>query len=71
MNVPGLTQILKTNIWLKYTVTSYWLKFIQILPKTIKDIVFNDKGNTKALVNFDHHIGIECKLLNLLLKTKT
>ena len=35
----------------------YWLQIIDALPKTWKDIILKDKGNTKILVIFDHRIA--------------
>ena len=40
----------------KHTHKIYRLQIIDALPKTWKDIILKDKGNTKKLVIFDHHI---------------
>ena len=40
----------------KHTHKIHWLQIIDALPKTWKDIILKDKGNTKKLVIFDHHI---------------
>ena len=33
----------------------YWLQIVDALPKSWKDTILKDKGNTKNLVIFDHH----------------
>ena len=47
---------LKIEFHLKDTHKIYWLQIIDALPKTWKDIILKNKGNTKNLVTFDHHI---------------
>ena len=48
----------KIDLHLKDTFKIYWLKIIDVLPKTWKDTtgMLKDKGNVKNLVIFDHHI---------------
>ena len=47
---------LKIEFHLKDTHKIYWLQITDAFPKTWKDIILKDKGNTKNLVTFDHHI---------------
>ena len=47
---------LKIEFHLKDAHKIYWLQINDALPKTWKDTILKDKGNTKNLVTFDHHI---------------
>ena len=51
-----LWKDLKIEFHLKDTHKIYRLQIIGALPKTWKDIILKDKGNTKKVVIFDHHI---------------
>ena len=63
---------IKIEFHLKDTKKIYWLQIIDALPKSWKDITLKDKGNTKNLVIFDHHIIRKLNFLiltNLLVKS--
>ena len=47
---------LKIEYHLKDTDKTYWLEIIDALPKTWKNVILKEKGNTKYLVTVDHHI---------------
>ena len=47
---------IKIEFHLKDTQKIYWLQIIDALSKSWKDTILKDKGNTKNLVIFDHHI---------------
>ena len=65
-----------TKLWkeiefhLRDTHKIYWLQIIDALPKTRKDILFKDKGNTKNLVSFDHNMFQYKVLHNILYANK-
>ena len=56
---------LKIEFHLKDTHKIYWLQIIDALPKTWKDIILKNKGNTKNLVTFDHHIVRNSQICSL------
>ena len=63
---------LKTKFHLKDNHEIYWLQITDALPKTWKDIILEDKGNTINLVTFDHPLKEILKfvvLTNLLVKS--
>ena len=63
---------LKTKFHLKDDHKIYWLQITDALPKTWKDIILKDKGNTINLVTFDHPLKEILKfvvLTNLLVKS--
>ena len=59
---------LKIEFHLKDIHKIYWLQIIDALPKTWNNIILKDKGNSKNLITFDHHIlrNIEIYCLNKL-----
>ena len=56
---------LKIEFHLKDIHKIYWLQIINVLPKTWKDIILKDKGNTKHLVIFDHNIVRNSQICSL------
>ena len=55
----------KIELHLKDTQKTYWLQIIDALIKSWKDTILSDKGNTKNLVIFDHHIVRKSQICSL------
>ena len=47
---------MKIEFHLKDTQKIYWLQIIDALLKSWKDIILKEKGKTKNVLTFDHHI---------------
>ena len=60
-----LWKDLKIEFHLEDTHKIYRLQIIDALPKTWKDIILKDKGNTKKVVIFDHHIVRNSQICSL------
>ena len=58
-------EYIKLEFHLKDIHKIYWLQIIDALPKTWKDIILKDKGNTKNLAVFDHHLARKSQILGL------
>ena len=56
---------LKIDFHLKDTHKIYWLQIINALPKSWEDNFLNNKGNTKILVIFDHHVVRKYQICSL------
>ena len=56
---------LKIEFHFKSTHKIYSLQIIDALPKTWKDNILKDKGNTNNLVSFDHHIVRNSQICSL------
>ena len=54
-NIKPLEDI-KIEFHFNDTQKIYWLQIIDALPKSWKDAIFKNKGNTQNVVIFDHNI---------------
>ena len=56
---------LKIEFYLKNAHKIHWLRIISTLPKTWKNIIFEDKGNAKNLVIKHYHIVRKSQICSL------